>query len=167
MRGAEGAGAGCAAQGGGGLACARARAAAPLARSPSLTRPPSHTHCRLFDFNLTLPIMAAEILLLMVFLDKASNVDGRDGRSLLSSPAPIRARAAAWAIRGGLAARRLAGEGQRVAHKIAHAMEDFRRHVIVRQDDGILLPLQPVDLGDHRGIGGPFDLRDDARDLGV
>ncbi len=36
----------------------------------------------------------------------------------------------------------LAGKGKAVAPDVGHAMEDFRRLVIMRQDDGVTFPLQ-------------------------
>ena len=54
-----------------------------------------------------------------------------------------------------------------VADDVGHAVEDLGRLVVVREDHGASLLLQPVDLGDDRGEGGPFDLGDDVGDLCV
>ena len=51
---------------------------------------------------------------------------------------------------------RHAGEGERVADDVGDAVEDLGRLVIVRQDDGVTLPLQPQDRVDVLGEGRPF-----------
>jgi hypothetical protein len=48
---------------------------------------------------------------------------------------------------------------------VAHAVEDLGRHVVVGQDDGVLLALQPVDLGDQRGLQPPLHRGDVMLDL--
>ena len=57
---------------------------------------------------------------------------------------------------------RLAGQTKAVADIVADAVEDLRRHIVVRQDDGVLLALQRVDRGDQRRLQPPFQ-RGDAR----
>ena len=57
----------------------------------------------------------------------------------------------------------LAGELQRVADHVGDAMEDLRRHVVVRQDDGVARALQIVDGLDVRREARPLDGRNDAR----
>ena len=52
----------------------------------------------------------------------------------------------------GLRARRFLGELQAVAAEIADAVEDLRRHVVVRQDDGVALLLELVDRLDQRRV---------------
>lgn len=49
-----------------------------------------------------------------------------------------------------------------VAAKVRHAMEDFGRHVVVRQDDGVALLLQLVDRLDQRRVVRPFHRRYDV-----
>ena len=61
----------------------------------------------------------------------------------------------------------LAGELQRVADEIGHAMEDLRRHVVVRQDDRVPLALQREDRRDVLGQDRPFEARHVALDPGV
>ena len=63
----------------------------------------------------------------------------------------------------GVGLRRLAGELERVADHVGDAMEDLRRHVIVRQHDGVARALEIVDGLDVRGKARPLDRRDDAR----
>ena len=46
-------------------------------------------------------------------------------------------------------------------------MEDLRRHVIVGQDDGVLFPLEGIDLRDQGGMDRPFHLRNDFGDAGI
>jgi len=48
-----------------------------------------------------------------------------------------------------------------------HAVEDFRRHVIVAQDHGLALALEPVDLGDQGRMDRPLDLGNDFGDARV
>ena len=57
---------------------------------------------------------------------------------------------------------RLAGKRQAVADDVGDAVEDLRRLVIVRQDDGVSLPLEVKDGLDIVGEGRPFDGRNDA-----
>src|SRR5215472_78840 len=71
-------------------------------------------------------------------------------------------------------ARRLAREAEAVADEVADAMEDLRRHIVVGEDDRVLLPLQPVDLRDQRrmqlpfeGCDAPFHLLPDGPGFGV
>jgi hypothetical protein len=54
----------------------------------------------------------------------------------------------------------LAGERQAVAHDIGHAVEDFRRLVIVGEDDGVPLALQRQDGVDIRREFRPFGWQD-------
>ena len=65
----------------------------------------------------------------------------------------------------GVAARRLPGERQAVADKVADAVEYLRSHVVVSQDDRVLFALQPVDLFDQRGLEPPLHRRDMIADL--
>ena len=58
---------------------------------------------------------------------------------------------------------RLAGELKRVADHVGDAMEDLRRHVVVRQHDGVARALQLVDGLDVGRKARPLDRRDDAR----
>ena len=59
---------------------------------------------------------------------------------------------------------RLAGKLQRVADDIGDAMEDFGRHVVMRQHDRVPRPLQIVDGLDVGRKAGPLDRRDHAGD---
>ena len=61
----------------------------------------------------------------------------------------------------------LARQLERVADEIRHAVEDFRRHVVVRENDGVLFPLQAVDGIDIGREYRPFDLGHPMGDLGV
>ena len=63
----------------------------------------------------------------------------------------------------GVGLRRLAGELERVADHVGDAMEDLRRHVVMRQHDGVARALQIVDGLDVRGEARPLDRRDDPR----
>ena len=56
------------------------------------------------------------------------------------------------------------GELQPVAEDVAHAMEDLRRHVVMRQDNGVPRALEFVDGLDVRGEARPLERRDDPRD---
>ena len=47
----------------------------------------------------------------------------------------------------------LAGQGQAVADDVGDAVEDLRRQVVVRQDDGVALALQRQDGVDVGGEG--------------
>ncbi len=67
----------------------------------------------------------------------------------------------------GIGARRFLGELQAVATDVADAVEDLRRHVVVRQDDGVALLLQVVDGLDERRELRPLERRDDLRHPGV
>ena len=58
-------------------------------------------------------------------------------------------------------------ELQAVAQDVAHTMENLRRHVVMRQDDGIPLALEVADRLDIRRMSGPFQRRDDALDAGI
>jgi hypothetical protein len=60
---------------------------------------------------------------------------------------------------------RLLGELQRVADDVGDAVIDFRRLVVVRQDDGVALLFQPVDGGDIGCVDRPLDARDMVLDL--
>ena len=59
---------------------------------------------------------------------------------------------------------RLARELERVADEIGDAVVDFRRLVVVRQDDGVALLLERVDRLDVGREERPFDRRDDGLD---
>ena len=61
--------------------------------------------------------------------------------------------------------RRLLGQTEAVADKVADPVEDLRRHVVVREDHCVAILLQPVDLGDQGGVGPPFDRRDPVAHL--
>src|ERR1700677_3866508 len=67
----------------------------------------------------------------------------------------------------GFCARGLARQRQTVAGEIAHAVEDFRGHVIVAQDYGLTFALEPIDLGDQGRMNRPLDLGDDLGDARV
>ena len=53
-----------------------------------------------------------------------------------------------------------------VAHHIRNAVIDLRRHVVVREDDRVLLFLELVDRGDVGRVTGPVDRIDHAVHLG-
>src|SRR5581483_6060627 len=53
----------------------------------------------------------------------------------------------------GVDPRRLAGELERVADEVGH-LEELRTLVVVREDDGVPLPLERRDLGDRVGDRG-------------
>ena len=55
---------------------------------------------------------------------------------------------------------RLARQRQAVADDVGDAVEDLRRLVVVRQDDGVALALQLEDGGDVVGERRPFDRRE-------
>ena len=59
---------------------------------------------------------------------------------------------------------RLARQRQAVADDVGDAVEDLRRLVVVRQDDGVALALQRQDGVDVVGEHGPFHRRDDGLD---
>ena len=54
----------------------------------------------------------------------------------------------------------LARQQQAVADDVGDAVEDLRRLVVVRQDDGVVLFLEFEDGVDILGKGGPFGRRD-------
>ena len=54
---------------------------------------------------------------------------------------------------------RLTGERERIPDEIGDAVEDFRRHVIMGEDDRVALALQRVDGGDIGREHRPFDGR--------
>ena len=62
----------------------------------------------------------------------------------------------------GLGFHRHPRQRQAVADQVGDAMEDFRRLVIMRENDRIAAPLQRGDRLDVAGESGPFDRRDDA-----
>src|SRR5262249_52796296 len=64
----------------------------------------------------------------------------------------------------GLHLGRLAGKLQRVADKVRDAVVDFRRLIVVRQDDGVALVLQRVDGGHIGREERPFDRGHDVLD---
>ena len=57
-----------------------------------------------------------------------------------------------------------ARQQQAVADDVGDAVEDFRRLVVVREDDGVAASLQLEDGVDVVGEGGPFGRRDDPLD---
>ena len=57
------------------------------------------------------------------------------------------------------AARGLFGQTQAVTDIVADPVENLGRHVVVRQDDGVLGYLQSVDLSDQRSLELPFHRR--------
>ena len=64
----------------------------------------------------------------------------------------------------GIHLRRLARQGQAVADNVRDAVENFRRLVIVRENDGAARALELLD-GVHILLhGGPFNGRDDVAD---
>jgi hypothetical protein len=63
----------------------------------------------------------------------------------------------------GVGLRRLAGELERVADHVGDAMEDLRRHVVVRQHHGVARTLEVVDGLDVRSEARPLDRRDRSR----
>ena len=60
-----------------------------------------------------------------------------------------------------------ARQRQAVAGDVGDAVEDFRRHIIVRQDDRIALSLQAQDSLDVVLEGRPLQGRDHAADAAV
>ena len=62
---------------------------------------------------------------------------------------------------------RLARELERIADEIGDAVVDFRRLVVVRQDDGVALLLERVDRLDVGREERPFDRGDDGPDAVV
>ncbi len=56
-----------------------------------------------------------------------------------------------------------ASELQRISDEIGDTMENFRRHVVVSEDNGILLALQRVDGLNVRRMNRPFDLGNNMR----
>ena len=52
-----------------------------------------------------------------------------------------------------------------VGDYVGDPVEDLGRHVVVGQDDRVLLALQPVDLGDQRSLQAPFHRRDVGADF--
>ncbi len=54
-----------------------------------------------------------------------------------------------------------------VAQNIADAVEDLRRHIIMRENDRILFALQVADCLDIRRVRGPFERGDDALDASI
>ena len=64
----------------------------------------------------------------------------------------------------GVDLRRLARELERIADEVGDAVVDFRRLIIVRQDDGVALPLQLVDRLHIGREERPLDRRDDGLD---
>ena len=67
----------------------------------------------------------------------------------------------------GAGGRGFAGELQAVAAKIADEAENVRRHVIVGEDNRVLLFLDPVDRSHERGHSGPLHRRDEIGDQRV
>ena len=57
-----------------------------------------------------------------------------------------------------------ARQQQAVADDVGDAVEDFRRLVVMREDDGVAASLQFEDGVDVLGEGGPFGRRDDPFD---
>ena len=64
----------------------------------------------------------------------------------------------------GVGLRRHARQGEGVAGQVGDAVEDLRGLVVVAQDDGVLLRLEPVDRLDVRSVDGPLELGNDAPD---
>ena len=62
----------------------------------------------------------------------------------------------------GIRPHRLARQRQAVADDVGDAMEDLRRLIVVREDDGVALALQGENCVDVRGEDRPFGQRDDA-----
>jgi hypothetical protein len=60
----------------------------------------------------------------------------------------------------GIRALGFAGQRQAVADDVSDRVEDVRRLIIVRQDDGVALALEPQDGGDVIGQDLPFEGRD-------
>ena len=60
----------------------------------------------------------------------------------------------------GVGARRLARQCQAVADDVGDGVENVGRLVVVREDDGVALPLQPQDRIDVIGHHRPFEGRD-------
>ena len=61
----------------------------------------------------------------------------------------------------------LTGQGEGVADDVGDAVEDLRGHVVVGEDHGVALLLQPHDRVHVVGHGGPLDGRHDVRHLRV
>ena len=57
---------------------------------------------------------------------------------------------------------RFARELERVTAKVADAVENLGRHVIVREDDRVLGALHLIDGADQRRVGRPLDGGDDV-----
>ena len=57
-----------------------------------------------------------------------------------------------------------ARQQEAVADDVGDAVEDFRRLVVVREDDGVAASLEFEDGIDVLGEGGPFGRRDDPFD---
>src|SRR5262245_53431498 len=57
---------------------------------------------------------------------------------------------------------RLTRQRQTVADDVGNAVKDFWCLIVVREDDGITVPLEVEDGGDITGKTRPFDRRDDA-----
>lgn len=55
-----------------------------------------------------------------------------------------------------------ARQGETVPPQVAHAVEDVGRHVVVGENDRVLLFLELVDRMDQGGLGRPFHRRDDV-----
>ena len=55
------------------------------------------------------------------------------------------------------------GQLQTVARNIANPVEDFRRHVVMRQNHRILFSLQLLDGQNIGRVPGPVDFGDHAR----
>src|SRR5262245_8670792 len=60
--------------------------------------------------------------------------------------------------------RRLTRQRQAVADDVGNAVKDLWCLIVVREDDGITVPLEVEDGGDITGKARPFDRRDDAPD---
>ena len=67
----------------------------------------------------------------------------------------------AWTITSASVLGCFLGELQAVAANVADAVEDFRRHVVVRQDGRVALLLERVDRLDQRRVVRPLERRDD------
>src|SRR5690606_40255606 len=66
----------------------------------------------------------------------------------------------------GVGLRREPRERERVAGEIRNAVKDVRRHVVVREHDGITFAFQPLDLVDHGGKHRDLDVGKNVAEAG-